>query len=426
MSFIADLHIHSRFSLATSRFLDIPHLVEWAMRKGIDVLGTGDITHPAWQNELREWLQEDEDSGLFAPAKSKFALSNQSKHPLFCLQGEISCVYKRSGKTRKVHNLVFLPDFESARKFSQELAKTGSITSDGRPVLRLDSRNLLEILLESSEDAVLVPAHIWTPWYSLFGSKSGFDAIEECYGDLSGHIFALETGLSSDPAMNRRLSCLDKYALVSNSDAHSGQNLGREANMFSGKPSWHGIFKALRKSAERRQQNDLPCCFLGTMEFYPEEGKYHLDGHRQCNVCLAPEESAELNNICPVCKKPVTIGVLNRVYQLADRIAPANLQNEPEARMLVPLIMILAQIHGISQTSVKVQREYEKTIAALGPELDILCNIPIKDIYGLWEPLGEAVNRVRTGTIMLNAGFDGQYGTVEIFKPFELAEIRRK
>ena len=328
MNFIADLHIHSRFSLATSKQLNIPHLSHWAMRKGINILGTGDFTHPGWLEELQRDLVLDEESGFYKPRREIISESF-SDAPFFCLQTEISCIYKKDGKTRKVHNLVYAPDFEIARKISSKLSLIGNINSDGRPILGFDSRNLLEIILECSPECVLIPAHIWTPWFALFGSKSGFDRIEECYGDLTENIFALETGLSSDPAMNRCLSALDNFALISNSDAHSAPNLGREANIFNGTPSWSGMFDALRMTAKRLDQTGRSCRFMGTMEFFPEEGKYHLDGHRACGVVLNPSESRELGNICPRCGKPLTIGVLNRVMELADRKEPGNLPLEP-------------------------------------------------------------------------------------------------
>lgn len=418
MNFIADLHIHSRFSMATSKQLNVRHLSAWAMRKGIQVLGTGDFTHPAWRAELRENLMLDENSGLYA------SRDDPENSPFFCLQAEISSIYKKGGKTRKVHNLVFAPNFDAAEAICRKLALIGNLDSDGRPILGLDSRDLLEIVLEASSRAFLIPAHIWTPWFSLFGSRSGFDRIEDCYGDLTSHIFALETGLSSDPPMNRCLSALDKFALVSNSDAHSGANLGREANLFAGSPAYDAMFAALRMSASRKDDPDAACHFLGTLEFYPEEGKYHLDGHRACNVSLDPAESRELDNICPVCGKPLTIGVLHRVMALADRQTPPSLEREPEARMLVPLAEIISQILGCGPNTRKAGARYEAALAELGSELDILCSMPEERIRSWWEPLGEAVSRVRHGKVGLNPGFDGQYGSINIFTAEELEDLR--
>lgn len=424
MNFIADLHIHSRFSMATSRALTIPHLAGWAMRKGINVLATGDFTHPKWRAELGEQLELDDESGLYRPKPEYAPSQNKDSLPYFCLEAEISSIYKKGGKTRKIHNLVFAPDMETAEKISARLALIGNINSDGRPILGLDSHDLLEIVLECSSRAVLIPAHIWTPWFSLFGSRSGFDSIEECYGDLTPHIFALETGLSSDPPMNRCLSALDGYALISNSDAHSGANLGREANMFYGQPSYDDMFAALEASASRIDQTSLNCRFLGTCEFYPEEGKYHLDGHRACNVVLSPQESRELNNLCPVCDKPLTIGVLHRVMELADREQAPKLPFEPEARMLVPLPEVISQIMGSGVASRKVQARYDEAVSRLGPELDILCSLPVAEVRAFWEPLGEAVARMRSGSVTLEPGFDGQYGIIGIFSREELEELR--
>lgn len=426
MAFIADLHIHSRHSMATSRDLGVPQLCSWAAVKGIRALGTGDFVHPGWRAELKEFLEPDDASGLLRLKPEYARLVNRpcgTSLPLFCLQAEISCVYKRHGKTRKVHNLVYLPDMEAAERLSASLGKIGNIAADGRPILKLDSRDLLEMTLEAAPGAVLAPAHIWTPWYSLLGQKSGFDSIEECYGDLTRHVFMLETGLSSDPAMNRLVSAHDGYALFSNSDAHSGQNLGREANLFSGEPSYRGIFEAFAAAARREPRDDSECAFLGTVEFFPEEGKYYQDGHRNCGVSLTPAESRELGNLCPVCGKPLTTGVLHRIHDLADRTEEPKLENEPEAALLVPLQTILAEILGTSPASVKARREYSRTVENLGPELDVLHNIPVSDVFDWWEPLGEAVSRVRSGRISVTPGFDGQYGIIRIFEPSELAQF---
>lgn len=433
MNFIADLHIHSRFSRATSKALNARHLAAWARCKGISVLGTGDFTHPQWRAELGEQLELDEASGLYRLKGEPEQLDvmaggamqgGDAQGPLFMLQAEISSIYKRHGKVRKVHNLIFMRTLEDAAKLSQRLEQIGNLHSDGRPILGLDSRDLLEIMLECSEDAVMIPAHVWTPWFALFGSKSGFDRLTDCYGDLSEHIFALETGLSSDPDMNRLVSQLDGYALVSNSDAHSGANLGREANLFDGLPSYAGMFAALRAAARRQPQDSLDCRFLGTMEFYPDEGKYHLDGHRACNVVLEPRESRALGNICPVCGKPLTVGVLHRVWELADREEPARLALEPEARPLIPLAEVVGEIVGAGVTSRKVQERYGRLLRELGPELDILCRMPEAEVRSHWEPLGEAVARMRRGQVFRQGGYDGEYGVVRVFTPEELADIR--
>ncbi len=425
--YIADLHIHSRFSLATSRKITLPHLAGWAMCKGIHVLGTGDFTHPGWQAELAEHLEPDEDSGLYRlkgqperPVTEREIAD--ARPPLFCLQTEISSIYRRGGKSRRVHNLVFFPELDQVRRFSEKLARIGNIASDGRPILGLDSRDLLELVLETSERGVLIPAHIWTPWFSLFGSRSGFDAIEECFGDLTPHIFALETGLSSDPAMNRLVSALDGYALVSNSDAHSGANLGREANLFEGSPGYDGLFGALRDAAARKPLDGKG--FAGTLEIYPEEGKYHLDGHRACQVVMTPEEAQAVNNVCPVCGKPLTIGVLHRVWELADRKTREPLLNERAVHPVLPLPAVLAQIHGLPVRGRKTEALYRECLERLGSEFAILSRLPVEDIAA-WDPLlAEAVRRVRAGEIRLQGGYDGEFGTISIFTGEELREFR--
>ncbi len=426
--YIADLHIHSRFSMATSKQLNIPHLAGWAMCKGINVLGTGDFTHPAWQAELEENLEYDEESGLYR-MKGKPDLHGtgqgkiQAEPPLFCLQTEISSIYKRGGRSRRVHNLVFFKRLEDVRKFSKKLAQIGNIESDGRPILGLDSRDLLELVLETSDTGMLIPAHIWTPWFSLFGSKSGFDAIEDCFGDLTDHIFALETGLSSDPAMNRLVSALDKYALVSNSDAHSGANLGREANLFAGAPSYDGLFASLKSAAGREAVAGRNEYFCGTLEIYPEEGKYHLDGHRNCHVVMTPEESAAHGNICPVCGKPLTIGVLHRVWELADRKEQPVLANEPEVFPIIPLSAVFAQLGGVSASGRAAKALYERCLEGLGSELAVLAQLPLEEIKEYDSFLAEAVRRIRSGELGLKGGYDGEFGSIDLFSSDELKEI---
>ena len=415
MNFIADLHIHSRFSRATSKQLSPRHLAAWARCKGINVLGTGDFTHPQWRDELRRQLVRDEASGLYrlsGPAEELDFLQGKTPPdadgPLFLLQTEISSIYKRQGKVRKVHNLIFVPTLDDADRLSQRLELVGNLHSDGRPILGLDSRDLLEMTLDVCPEAVLIPAHVWTPWFALFGSKSGFDRLEDCFDDLSSHIFALETGLSSDPGMNRMVSQLDGYALISNSDAHSGANLGREANFFAGAPSYDGIFAALRAAARRLPPDRQPqdCRFLGTMEFYPEEGKYHLDGHRACGVVLEPREALALDNICPVCGKPLTIGVLHRVCELADRETPASLLHEPEARPLIPLPELVGEILGVGSGSRKVQDKYAALLRELGPDLDILCRMDEEQVQLMKRRggVGHDLSELRpTGTPVLNS-----------------------
>ncbi len=427
--FLADLHIHSRFSYATSTKLTVPVLAAWAQVKGLAVIGTGDFTHPGWREELRQTLTYEEATGLYT-IKDSTAVASPAPFPLppehtatptrFMLQGEISSIYKRNGKARRVHNLVYVPTLEAAEKLSLALGKIGNLDADGRPILKLDSRNLLEMVLETHPEAFLIPAHIWTPWYSLFGSKSGFDDITDCYGDLTGAIFALETGLSSDPAMNRLWSALDNFRLISNSDAHSAENLGREANIFSGLPSYSGMLHALKNPATAQDTT-----FCGTVEFYPEEGKYHLDGHRKCGITFSPAETRAAGGTCPVCGGAITVGVLHRVMELADRAAPLYSETQ-EVASLVPLTEILGEILGVGPKSRKVHELYTKLLSRFGAELCILRNTDTATLAEFLAPLGEAIARMRQGTVHVTSGSDGEYGTVRMFSEAEHHEMHRK
>lgn len=423
------------------------------MVKGVHVLGTGDITHPAWRDELREQLVRDDSTGLYrctrkTPVVDEIPLMDtvQGPEPLFMLQGEISSIYKRHGKVRRVHNLVYFPDFDTADRACALLAGVANLTSDGRPIMGIDCCDLLEMLKDCAPQAHMIPAHVWTPWFALFGSKSGFDSVPDCFGHMSGEIFALETGLSSDPAMNRLWSHLDGYTLISNSDAHSGENLAREVNIFHGKPSYTGIFAALRPkpaivdklstsprhdtdSTPKHLSTDKPspdCFYGGTVEFFPEEGKYHLDGHRDCNVVLEPHESMALNNICPVCAKPLTIGVLHRILTLADRLhppAPLGIDGDGFSS-LVPLPELLGELLQTGPKSQKVQRYYAKLIGKLGSELNILHHVAESDLRQHWDALGEGIARMRRGEVVRQGGYDGEYGTVRVFSPQEAAALQ--
>lgn len=406
---IADLHIHSKYSRATSSEGDAPHLDLWARYKGIGLVGTGDFTHPKWREELREMLTEDGE-GVYR-LKDEYALPCEipgAETPRFVVTGEISAIYKRDGKTRKVHHVIILPGLDAAEELSHRLEAIGNLHSDGRPILGLDSRDLLEIVLESCPEAIYIPAHIWTPHFSLFGAFSGFDTIEECFGNLSPQIHALETGLSSDPPMNRLLSALDGHLLVSNSDAHSPQKLGREANLLSCDLNYPALKKALETGEG----------FEGTIEFFPEEGKYHLDGHRACQCCLEPEETAKYGGRCPVCGKKITIGVLNRVEALADRTAPGPLEKPFES--LIPLPELAGEALGVSPSSKKAQALYFDLLHKLGPEFSILRERTPEEIEragGLL--MGEAVRRLRAGKVVRQAGYDGEYGVIRVFQPGE-------
>lgn len=413
--FYADLHIHSRYSRATSRDCDLEHLAWWARRKGISVVATGDFTHPAWFDELRAKLVPAEP-GLFR-LRPEIEREVASRLPATCqgavrflLEVEISTIYKQGERTRKVHHLIYAASFETAARLRQRLGQIGNLASDGRPILGLDSRTLLEITLESGPDAYLVPAHVWTPWFSALGSKSGFDAIEECYGDLSSHIFAAETGLSSDPPMNWRVSKLDRFTLVSNSDAHSPPRLGREACAFDTELDYFAMRRALETGEG----------FAGTVEFFPEEGKYHLDGHRACGVRWEPEETRRHDGRCPACGKPVTVGVMHRVLELADRPEGADRARTSPFRCLVPLPEILAEIHGVSPKSKAVEQSATNLVKRLGPELDILESLPLEEVSR--EPLlHEALSRLRAGQVLRDSGYDGEYGVIRLFAPGEIA-----
>lgn len=434
-TFLADLHIHSRYSRATSARLTVPHLAAWSVLKGLSVTATGDFTHPAWRQELREWLVRDDATGLYrlnrpvnmedaapgyaAPAPCGLPqFASAESGPLFMLQAEISSIYKKDGAVRKVHNLVYMPDLDAVERLCEKLGAIGNLNADGRPILGLDSQRLLEIVLETAPSGVVIPAHAWTPWFSVFGSKSGFDSLEACFGDLTPHIFALETGLSSDPDMNRLWSGLDKLAMISNSDCHSGENLGREATLFSGTPGYDALFNALRAEAHGTAGNADPCRYEGTLEFFPEEGKYHLDGHRACNVVLSPEETRRHKGLCPVCGKPVTVGVLNRIMTLADREAP-----QPPAGSgfvsLVPLPELIGEILCTGSKSRKVQARHAELIQHFGPELHILREEAVNKLGAYWPELGEAVRRMREGQVHRQAGYDGEYGTVRMFSDEE-------
>ena len=416
MSFIADLHTHSHFSRATAKNLDPEHLALWGQQKGISVIGTGDITHPGWIKELQEKLIEAE-AGLFS-LKPDLRRMIDADLPRSCsgklrfiLSGEISCIYKKNGKTRKVHHLILMPDMESAIRLNKRLAKIGNIHSDGRPILGFDSRDLLEVTLEASPDAFFIPAHIWTPWFSLFGSKSGFDSIEECFEDLTEHIHALETGLSSDPPMIRCISALDNYLLVSNSDAHSPAKLGREANIFDTEMDYPHMIQAMTDGKG----------FLGTIEFFPEEGKYHMDGHRKCGVCFHPTETRDHQGLCPKCGKPVTVGVCHRVDKLADRMTPILTK---DFYSFIPLAEILSEILHCGPATKTVSTAYNKLLIELGPELQILKDIPVSDIKRIGGPfLAHAISRMRKSQVIKQAGYDGEYGKIWLFETDEMESL---
>jgi PHP family Zn ribbon phosphoesterase len=409
--YYTDFHVHSRHSRATSASCTLEGLSRWAQLKGIGVCGTGDCTHPAWLAELREKLVEDAP-GLYALRPDLLEAASLDVPPScrasmrFILTGEISSIYRRDGQVHKVHSLILLPSLEAAGRLSVRLAQIGNVLSDGRPILGLDPRDLVSILLETDPRAALIPAHIWTPWFSMLGAKSGFDSLQACFGDTSRHIFAVETGLSSDAPMNRRIRCLDGVALVSNSDLHSPSNLGRNANLFFGAPSYDAMLDGLRR-------RDPRVCG-GTVDLFPEEGKYHLDGHRACGVRFTPDESMALNNVCPVCGKPLTIGVLHRVVELERRQTPSTppVDGIP-SRYQIPLPELLAHQLGTAPSSKKVAKAYLQMLTDAGPELPLLLDAPPQRLSGLGR-IGDSILRMRQGCVTRQGGFDGEYGVVRV------------
>ena len=416
MEVIADLHVHSHFSLATGRDADLEHLDLWGRYKGVQVVGAGDCTHPQWLAELLAKLEPVADGIYGLKPQLRLPLELPGPHweavpPVrFLITGEVSTIYKKGGRVRKVHLLLLLPSLEAAQKLSQRLGRLGNVKSDGRPILGLDAKYLLEVVLETAPGALVIPAHIWTPWFSVLGSKSGFDSLEECFEDGVAHIYALETGLSSDPLMNWRVSALDRFLLVSNSDAHSPPKLGREANIFLVPPTYPALSQALRTRSG----------FGGTIEFFPQEGKYHLDGHRQCGLRLTPEESLGLGGLCPQCRRPLTLGVMHRVRDLADREAGASPPGAKPFESLIALPEILAEVLRVNAASKKVRQRYFRLLEKLGPELEILRRVPLPDLAREGGSLlAHGVDKMRRGEVHILAGYDGAYGEIHLFTPEE-------
>jgi uncharacterized protein (TIGR00375 family) len=394
---IADLHIHSRYSRATSKEMMIPKIAEYAKLKGIDMVATGDFTHPQWLKELKANLKES-GKGVYECDSTKFVLNV-----------EVNNIYTKKGKLRRLHNLIFAPDFTTVEKINAYLTRYGKLASDGRPILSLDTYEMFKVLLDISSDIFLIPAHIWTPWFALFGSNTGFDSIEECFGDLKDRFFAVETGLSSDPGMNWRLSALDNYTLVSNSDAHSPSRLGREVNVFKEDLDYFQLWEVLRNKDKEK--------FLYTIEFHPEEGKYHYDGHRKCDVRLSPKESRFNNNLCPVCSRSLTIGVLHRIESLSDRDEGFVPKDSIPYKKMIPLEEIIAEAKGCGRDTVGVKNEYRRLCKIFGSEFEILLNTPVHDLKSNTdERIAIAVDRVRRGDLIIKPGYDGEFGTVKIFE----------
>lgn len=417
MRFYADVHLHSHYSRATSPNLNLEYLSVWAQIKGIQVVGTGDFTHPKWLKELQEKLEPAEE-GLFQ-LKPEYAkkverdLPPTCKGPVrFMLSCEISNIYKRLDKVRKVHNVIFAPDFAAAEKIQARLGDIGNISSDGRPILGLDSRDLLEITLESNPLSYLIPAHIWTPWFSALGSKGGFDRMDDCFADLTKHVFAVETGLSSDPLMNWRLSQLDPYVLVSNSDAHSPPKLGREATIYDTEMSYPAIYKALSDPNDKG--------LAGTLEFFPEEGKYHYDGHRACDTRMHPRETTQNKGLCLKCGKPVVVGVMARVEELADHPEGRKSPRWRPYHSLIPLPEIIAEARGVGPGSKAVDQMFFTMLNKLGNEFFILREAPLDQIQKVAGSLiAEGIRRMREGKVNIAPGYDGEYGTIHIFSDEE-------
>ncbi|MFA6376837.1 MAG: endonuclease Q family protein [Candidatus Paceibacterota bacterium] len=399
MKFAADMHIHSKYSRATSPRMNLESLSQWARIKGIKVMGTGDFTHPAWFGEMKEFL-DPADPGLFALKGSKWGTR-------FLLTAEISCIYSKGNRVRKVHIVIFAPSFEVVEAINSRLAKVGDLLADGRPILGLDALELLKIVLDVSQDCLVVPAHAMTPWFGVFGSKSGFDSLEECFGEYAKYIYAIETGLSADPAMLWRIPDGRNVCLLSNSDAHSPEKIGREANVFDVEPSYQNIVAAIKAKDPKK--------FLYTIEFFPEEGKYHLDGHRSCNVSLMPEESTKTNGLCPKCKRPLTIGVLNRIRELADKPESYKPEGAIPYKSLVPLQEIIADVLHAAVTSPAVKNEYAKLVKAFGSEFSVLLGPGVFELEGVTTPeIAQGIIDAREGRVELVAGYDGVFGHVSV------------
>jgi len=396
MQFIADFHIHSKYSRATSKDMDVKNIAKWAKLKGIQLMGTGDFTHHLWLEELKS-APEPQNNGLFMYNGINFMLTS-----------EISSIYSKKGKTYRVHIMIFAPSFKVVDKINQTLSAIGNLASDGRPILGLDVKELTRIVMDISADCFIVPAHVWTPWFSVFGSASGFNKIEYCFEEQTKNIHCLETGLSSDPAMNWRWSALDKFSLISNSDSHSPSKIGREANVFDCKIDYYDITGALKTKDKKK--------FLYTIEFFPEEGKYHFDGHRNCDIRLSPKESKQNNNICPKCKRPLTIGVMNRVEQLSDREEGFVPKDAIPFKNLIPLDEIIADAKGVGKSSQAVEKEYHAILSRFGTEFNILLDVDDEQLKKSISPrIAEGIIRVRKGNVKIYPGYDGEYGKIQIF-----------
>ena len=448
MAYVADLHIHSRFSRACSPQLSIPNLAEWAKLKGINLLGTGDFLHPLWLSELKSQLKED-GSGFMVHGSSEVK---------FVLTVEIASIYTHKGKGRRIHSLVFMPSFEAADKFQKALlSKRATLASDGRPIVGIRTKDLLYMALETSDKAIFIPAHVWTPWFGIFGSESGYDSLKDCFEDLTDKVYGIETGLSSDPAMNWRIAELDNRSIISCSDANSLPNLGREATVFGGELTYDGLWNAIAypmrhaelvsASQQKEILNQVPPDLIGvqddkvvgTIEFYPEEGKYHYTGHRNCEVKLNSEEERAKGTTCPVCGKGLTVGVMSRVGEIANRteeelgiikqdlLIKSQKFVRPPYKMLVPLLQIIAEVFSSTPTSQKVLNEYKKLASNLGGEIKVLTKVDLVEIEKLSDKkIAEGIGKVRRGELRIDPGYDGVYGVVKIWNDVKSLEEKKE
>ena len=400
MRFIADFHIHSKYSRATSKDMEVETLARWAKKKGISLLGTGDFTHPTYFAELR--------SKLVPTGNGLFELKNGEKDVRFILTTEVCNIYTQDGKGRRIHNLIFVPSLEVADKIRSKLGNLGKLSSDGRPIFKFTARELVKMIMDISDECLVIPAHAWTPWFSIFGANSGFDSIEECFGELSPQIHAIETGLSSDPEMNWRLSRLDSITLLSNSDAHSPNRLGREANAFDCALDYREIVEAIRKKDRKK--------ILYTVEFFPEEGKYHYDGHRNCGVIFSPPETRSHHYLCPKCQKKLTVGVMHRVEALADRPEGFMPRNAIPSIHTLPLEEIIAEAVGTRVGTKGVETEYDRLIEKGGSEFRILLEATPDELMSYTSPkILEGIIRNRQGKVRIVPGHDGVYGKITLF-----------
>lgn len=411
MRYIADFHIHSKYSHATSKYMDLQALALWGQLKGIMMMGTGDFTHPLWQKELKNQLHEAEQGlfklkPLYHKAVEQQVYDSCKSTQRFMLTAEISTIFKRYGKCYRTHSIVLAPSFEAVDYISKQLAKIGNIEADGRPIIGCDVKDIVKIALDASPDCMVIPAHIWTPWFGMLGSKSGFNSIADCFEEMLEHIYAVETGLSSNYLMNAQISDLDKFALLCNSDAHSVQKLGREANLMNTELTYVGITSALK-------QND-PKQLVAGIEFFPERGKYYGDGHRACNVYMTPEQTSQHKATCPTCNKQLTVGVLNRVMQLASRTPEEARQVVRRSHQVIPLLDIISHHIGMAETSKKVQKLYHHMLQSIGCEFYILLKASLEEVARISTVgIAQSIAKLRTGDVVVQPGYDGVYGQVQ-------------